>query len=107
VQLRYEGGTYNPDRIKLAPYQTLAIDIRELRDAQEKDIRGGVMAADVESGQIAWFEEEVGSLIGRAEVTNLSGAVASSFSCGECGCGPLVMDHCGARRYRLHVLLRA
>jgi len=94
VQLRYEGGTYNPDRIKLAPYETLAIDIRRLRDAQEKDIRGEVMAADVETGQIAWFEEEVGSLIGRAEVTNLSGAVASSFSCGECGCGPLVMDHC-------------
>jgi hypothetical protein len=42
---------------------------RKLRDAQEKGIRGGVRAADIETGQIAWFEEEVGSLIGRAEVS--------------------------------------
>jgi len=70
VQLRYEGGTYNPDRIKLAPYQTVAIDIRKLRDAQQKDIRGGTMPEDIESGQIAWFEEEAGSLIGRAEIAN-------------------------------------
>ncbi len=94
VQLRYEGGSYNPDRIKLAAYQTVAIDIRKLRDAQQKDIRGGVMPKDIENGQVAWFEEEVGSLIGRAEVANLEAAVASSFSCGECGCGPLVMDSC-------------
>jgi len=94
VQLRYEGGSYNPNRIKLAPYQTVAIDIRKLRDAQQKDIRGGVMPTNVESGQIAWFEEEVGSLIGRAEVANQEAAMASSFSCGECICGGLVYDSC-------------
>jgi hypothetical protein len=52
------------------------------------------MPKEVESGQVAWFEEEVGTLIGRAEVANLEAPVASSFSCGECGCGPLVMDSC-------------
>ena len=54
LQIRYDGGSYNPDEIKLAPYQTVAIDIRRLRDAQQKDIRGGVMPKDVESGQLSW-----------------------------------------------------
>ncbi len=34
VQVRYEGGTYNLERLPLAPYQTIAVDIRELRDRQ-------------------------------------------------------------------------
>src|SRR5262245_8290080 len=87
VQVRYEGGNYNPDRIRLGPFQTVAIDIRGLRDAQQKDLRGGVMPPDVESGQIVWFEQTPGSLIGRAEVANVGGGVASSFGCGEF-CGP-------------------
>ncbi|HWX41245.1 MAG TPA: hypothetical protein VN345_08855, partial [Blastocatellia bacterium] len=52
VQVRYEGGTYNPERISLAPYQTIALDIKELRDAQKPDIRGGVMPKDIEGGQV-------------------------------------------------------
>jgi hypothetical protein len=36
----------------LGPYQTVAIDIRQLRDAQKKDIRGRVMPKDVES--VSW-----------------------------------------------------
>jgi hypothetical protein len=67
VQVRYDEGNYNPDRIKLAPYQTVAIDIRQLRDAQKKDIRNGLIPEEVESGQVVWFEEESESLIGRAE----------------------------------------
>jgi hypothetical protein len=87
VQVRYEGGNYNPELIKLAPYQTVAIDIRELRDAQQKDIRGGVMPNDVTSGQVIWYEREMGSLIGRAEIFNVGVGVADSFSCqGNCPC---------------------
>jgi hypothetical protein len=67
VQVRYDEGNHNPDRIKLAPYQTMAIDIRQLRDAQNKDIRNGLIPEEVESGQVVWFEEESESLIGRAE----------------------------------------
>jgi hypothetical protein len=94
LQVRYEGGSYNPDRIKLAPHQTVAIDIGQLRDAQKKDLRGGVMPKKVESGQVAWFEEEPESLIGRAEVSDITNGLASSFSCGECGCSGLVMNSC-------------
>jgi len=62
LQVRYDGGNYNPDRIKLAPYQTVAIDISQLRDGQNKDIRDGVMPKEMESGQVVWFEEEPDSL---------------------------------------------
>ncbi|HWO00614.1 MAG TPA: hypothetical protein VNS63_15250 [Blastocatellia bacterium] len=47
------------------------------------------MPSDVEVGQIGWFEEEVGSLIGRAELRNVGQGIASSFSCGDtCPCPP-------------------
>jgi hypothetical protein len=51
------------------------------------EIRDSVMPSDIESGQVVWFEETVGSLIGRAEVSNPKAGVASSFSCSEpCQC---------------------
>jgi hypothetical protein len=86
MQVRYAGGNYNPERITLEPFQTLAIDIRALRDRQQKDIRGNLMPPDVESGQVIWYEQTLGSLIGRAEVANVAGGVASSFSCGGSNC---------------------
>jgi hypothetical protein len=85
VQIRYDGGDYNPDRIKLEPYQTIALDIRKLRDAQEKDIRGGVMPMDVTNGQIIWYERTKESLIGRAETFVVANGLSSSFSCGGGG----------------------
>jgi hypothetical protein len=89
VQVRYLGGTYNLERLPLAPYQTVAVDLRALRDAQHKDIRDSVMPSNVEGGQVVWFEESVGSLIGRAEMRNVGEGVASSFSCPDpCQCPP-------------------
>jgi hypothetical protein len=88
VQIRYDGGSYNLDLVKLAPYQTVAVDIRRLRDKQQKDIQGVVMPKEVESGQVVWFEQEIGSLIGRAEVANIKAGISSTFSCpGVCPCG--------------------
>lgn len=88
AQLRYEGGDYNPDKIKLAPYQTVALDIKKLRDGQAKDIRGGVMPPEVTSGQILWYEQTLDSLIGRAELFTIADGLSSSFSCGGPGvCG--------------------
>jgi hypothetical protein len=89
VQVRYQGGSYNLERLPLQPYQTIAVDIRALRDGQQKDIRDSVMPSDVDGGQVGWFEETVGSLIGRAEMRNVGEGVASSFSCGDtCPCPP-------------------
>jgi hypothetical protein len=89
VQVRYEGGSYNLERIKMAAYQTVAVDIKRLRDGQEADIRDGVMPVDVESGQVVWYEEEAGSLIGRAEVADIASGVSASLSCPvACQCPP-------------------
>ena len=89
VQVRYAGGSYNLERLPLAPFQTIAVDLRALRDGQQKDIRDSVMPSDVEGGQVVWFEETIGSLIGRAEMRNVAEGVASSFSCADtCPCPP-------------------
>jgi hypothetical protein len=89
VQVRYEGGSYNLERLPLAPFQTIAVDIKQLRDSQQKDIRDSVIPKEIEGGQLVWFEETVGSLIGRAEVRNVAEGVASSFSCSDpCPCPP-------------------
>lgn len=88
AQIRYEGGSYNPDKIRLAPYQTVALDIRKLRDEQIEDIRGKMMPVDITSGQIIWYEQTQESLIGRAEAFDVADGIASSFSCGGPGnCG--------------------
>jgi hypothetical protein len=31
VQFRFAGGSYNPDRVRLGPYQTVALDVQKLR----------------------------------------------------------------------------
>src|SRR5436853_869076 len=89
VQVRYAGGSYNLERLPLAPFQTIAVDLRALRDRQQPDIRDSVMPKQIDGGQLVWFEETVGSLIGRAEIANPQARVASSFSCPEpCQCPP-------------------
>jgi len=89
IQIRYKDGTYNPELIKIAPYQTVALDIKRIRDEQKKDIRGGVMPKDATSGKLIWYEQTVGSLIGRVEVFNAKARISSSFSCpGNCPCPP-------------------
>ncbi|MGH9760356.1 MAG: Ig-like domain-containing protein, partial [Blastocatellia bacterium] len=81
VQIRYDGGTYNPELISLQPHQTIDLDIGAIRDARQPDIRGSVMPKDIVSGQLIWVEMTPGSLMGRAEVSNVGQAIASSFSC--------------------------
>jgi len=45
------------------------------------------MPKRVTGGQVVWYEEEPGTLIGRAEVFSIPGGLASSFSCGSnCPC---------------------
>jgi len=81
VQVCYDGGTYNPERIKLMPYQTVALDIKQLQDSQKKDIRGVALPPSATSGKVVWYEREPGSLTGRAETFNIGRGIAGSFSC--------------------------
>jgi hypothetical protein len=72
VQFRFNGGQYTPARVHLAPFQTVALDLAEIRSRQKVDLDGNIFPADAVSGRIAWHEEEPGSLIGRAEVVQIA-----------------------------------
>jgi len=93
-KLSYGGGEYNAPPVTLAPYQTVAVDIRKLRDAQTKDLRGNVMPTDAQSGKVMWIGPDTDSIIiGRAEVANIDSGIASSFSCTICDCGSVMVTN--------------
>jgi hypothetical protein len=81
VVFTFPGGTYNPDRIKLEPYQTVAIDIQKLKDSKKLDVRQKLFPVDAMHGQVVWRQETPYSLIGRAEEVDSKAGIARSFSC--------------------------
>lgn len=94
VQFRFpNGSTYNPDRIHLQPYETVPIDIQQLKDSKQKDVRKQIFPENATSGQVVWFEEVPKTIIGRAEHLNLTTGTSRSFSCGApCDCPPSFFD---------------
>jgi hypothetical protein len=99
-RLIYEDGEYNPAPVKLAPQQTIAVDIRKLRDGQEKDLRGAIMPNNVETGKIIWMGlDPQFVIIGRAEVAKVTTGIASSFSCNVCECGSVYSRDTGYLPY--------
>jgi hypothetical protein len=88
MQFRFPGGgIYNPDRIELQPYETVALDIQKLKDSKKLDTRQHTFPADATHGQVEWVEETPNSMIGRAEQVQPDHGIARSFSCGACSCG--------------------
>lgn len=87
VEIRFAGGAYNPRMLVLAPHQTMAIDIRKLRDSQTPDEYGRVIPAEVTHGQLWWGPRALRTIIGRNEEVNVTQGIASSFSCGGTCCG--------------------
>ena len=88
VQIRYDGGTYHPDQFTLEPFQTVGVDIKKFQSQQTKDIRDGVLPANVTSGKVIWTERDQATVIGRAETINMGEGIAGSFSCPWCSCPP-------------------
>ncbi len=86
VAFNFPAGTYIPPPIDLEPYQTVAIDIQALKESGEKDLRGQIFLAGATHGQVEWHQETPRTMIGRAEETNLSKGIATSFSCGASCC---------------------
>jgi hypothetical protein len=87
LEIRYEGGTYNPKMLVLAPHQTIAIDIRKLKDSRTPDERGQVIPANVTHGQLWWGPRALMTIIGRNEEVNVTQGIARSFSCSDTCCG--------------------
>jgi hypothetical protein len=84
-----DGGSYTPGPIPMEPYQTLAIDIQQLKDSKKPDLAKKVFPANATQGKLIWMQRTPHTLIGRAEQVNVKAGVARSFSCGYyCPCPP-------------------
>jgi len=90
VMLFYDGGSYSFPVQMVEAGQTLAIDIRKLRDEQVKDSHDRVIPLNVTKGQIVWYGRgTLGQFVGRLVQYNPATGTASSFSCGSpCLCDP-------------------
>jgi len=73
----------------LAPMQTEAISVRQLIEDQTKDDNGKVLPKNVQSGQVGWWNQDMGLGKGRLLLSNRENGMARNFSCstlrGLCG----------------------
>ncbi|MEZ5317601.1 MAG: Ig-like domain-containing protein [Vicinamibacterales bacterium] len=86
LQVSWPGGAYAPGLKTLAPGETLALDLRHLRDAQVPDRLGRTIPIDVAGGQVHWSAKsrERHAIIGRAETVDPEHAVSSTYACVNC-----------------------
>lgn len=86
-QVNYEGGKYVLDPRKLAPGETVAIDLGQMRDEQKPDNAERRVPRNVKTGQFKWAVRGATGgtvrLIGRAEMASRSHKVSSSYSCND------------------------
>ena len=69
----------------LEPNETIAIDIRQLRDEQIPDYKGRLIPQHAEQGQVRWTWIGRGiALDARAEQVDLAGGVSSTYACEDC-----------------------
>jgi len=88
VQIRYDGGEFSPELVRLEPGQSVSIDVRRLRDSRAKDVHGHQIPIDVTSGQVQWFQHGKQKVIGRLVASNAPLGVSASFACGGDCCPP-------------------
>jgi hypothetical protein len=86
VLISFAGGTYNPDKFELQPYQTIALDIQKLKDTKKPDVLGHLFPSGATHGQLVWFQKTPYTMIGRAEGTDVAAGIARSFSCAAACC---------------------
>lgn len=84
VIIRYAGGEWTPELLKLKAGETLAIDLRQLRDSRAKDVRGRRLPENLTEGQFIWYPHRTEPLVGRAVLIDTSAGTASNFSCSNC-----------------------
>jgi len=89
LNIFYPGGRWGLKSSPLAPNQTLAVDVRKLRDTQEKGVEYNVIPPDATSGHISWGvlggKDKV--LIGRAQTVDFNKGLAATYEC-QCLCSP-------------------
>lgn len=85
--IRYAGGEFTPQMLKIASGETIAFDLRTLRGSGLKDVQGRTLPGNLTDGQFIWYPHRGEGLIGRAVVLDAAGGSTSSFSCSNC-CSP-------------------
>ena len=85
-QASFDGGVYVAGLKSIAARQTIAIDIRDLRDNQVPDINGQTIPLGVMAGKAYWSMRSPThhSLIGRIEQADLAQGLSSTAACGSC-----------------------
>jgi len=86
-------GTHSDERYvvglkRLQPGETVAIDIRALRDNQTPDVAGRVLPAAIRSGQIHWLRRHGPAIVANVLTVNSTKRIASAFSFFCCYCSP-------------------
>jgi len=88
LDIAYPGGHWGSNVRTITPGQTFMLDVRKVRDSQERGAEGDVMPLDVTSGHVSWSyrgnQNKV--LIGRAQMVDFSNGLASTYEC-QCICG--------------------
>ncbi|MEJ2080311.1 MAG: IPT/TIG domain-containing protein [Acidobacteriota bacterium] len=87
VQFDFDGGSYVVGMDTLDPDETVAIDVRELRDSQRPDVHGTVIPPDASEGQVHWSAQGEGaqhSMLGRAEYVDAVHGFSSTYACSHC-----------------------
>jgi hypothetical protein len=80
------GAHYYLTELSLAPGETRAIDIRQLRDAGVADFKGHRIPADPSDGAVNWIRLDNVPVSGRVLVVRRGQGMASSFDCCVCFC---------------------
>ncbi len=80
------GVHYYLTTLKLAPHETRAINIRQLRDAQQADFKNNKFPAGAADGAVNWVRLDNVAVTGRVVVISRSGGIASSYDCSYCTC---------------------
>jgi hypothetical protein len=88
ASIQYQGGRYMIGEKQIDPGETLAIDIRKLRDGQVPDQNGQRLPRDLVLGQINWQWHDGPAIVGRTNVMSVSLGIAANRSCPTCGCFP-------------------
>jgi len=98
LEVIYPGGRWGTGIKSIAANQTIALDMRKLRDTQEKGAEGNTIPLTTSSGHVSWSfrrkpSKDLGDralvdkiLIGRAQTVDLSNGLASTYEC-QCICG--------------------
>lgn len=92
MQLNYAGadgsiaGTYATGLKSVAAGQTVAFDLRAIRDSQAPDSHGHTIPLNATRGQLHWSMRGTDNLalIGRAEQVDTVHGIASSYACQNC-----------------------